>query len=305
MIFIAPLNGKENQLFFFPMALSCQYRRLLYILSVRWNLYITTIFTEHNIFPMQILLYRKKNPKYSQFIDWCQFSVYLFSAFLVDASSSNEAVHLQQRLKSLSSELVTLRNRLHVDQTNVDVPLNGDAAPTSAVAAAATALNLVTAQPTPQPPPPTSHHTNGPFATNHTNMQIGSSTILPVAKTNPKVNLALPWFVQVSICALCQYKATNILSSTYEGILSETIKQFVSVIRLCLWGLLHHVDTCYGMQCLNCLFFALYHIQSMGFCLIIFIFILVFLACFTLIDLDRRHIKCHPTHYHMELIPFQ
>ncbi|XP_062546068.1 myosin-I heavy chain isoform X2 [Armigeres subalbatus] len=32
---------------------------------------------------------------------------------LQDASSSNEAVHLQQRLKSLSSELVTLRNRLH------------------------------------------------------------------------------------------------------------------------------------------------------------------------------------------------
>ncbi|EDW52161.1 GM16990 [Drosophila sechellia] len=31
-----------------------------------------------------------------------------------DASSSNEAVHLQQRLKSLSTELVTLRNRLHV-----------------------------------------------------------------------------------------------------------------------------------------------------------------------------------------------
>lgn len=33
---------------------------------------------------------------------------------LPDASSSNEAVHLQQRLKSLSTELVTLRNRLHV-----------------------------------------------------------------------------------------------------------------------------------------------------------------------------------------------
>ncbi|XP_070501515.1 unconventional myosin-Vb isoform X3 [Chironomus tepperi] len=33
---------------------------------------------------------------------------------LQDASSSNEAVHLQQRLKSLSTELVTLRNRLHV-----------------------------------------------------------------------------------------------------------------------------------------------------------------------------------------------
>ncbi|XP_059474845.1 unconventional myosin-IXa isoform X2 [Neocloeon triangulifer] len=33
-----------------------------------------------------------------------------------DASSSNEAVHLQQRLRSLSTELVTLRNRLHVGQ---------------------------------------------------------------------------------------------------------------------------------------------------------------------------------------------
>ncbi|XP_039284577.1 unconventional myosin-IXa [Nilaparvata lugens] len=33
---------------------------------------------------------------------------------LQDASSSNEAVHLQKRLQSLSSELVTLRNRLHV-----------------------------------------------------------------------------------------------------------------------------------------------------------------------------------------------
>lgn len=34
-----------------------------------------------------------------------------------DASSSNEAVHLQQRLKSLSTELLTLRNRLHVGPT--------------------------------------------------------------------------------------------------------------------------------------------------------------------------------------------
>lgn len=34
--------------------------------------------------------------------------------FFVDASS-NEAVHLQQKLKSLSTELVTLRNRLHVN----------------------------------------------------------------------------------------------------------------------------------------------------------------------------------------------
>jgi hypothetical protein len=41
---------------------------------------------------------------------------------LSDASSSNEAVHLQQRLRSLSTELVTLRNRLHVNQPAATVP---------------------------------------------------------------------------------------------------------------------------------------------------------------------------------------
>ncbi|XP_055389297.1 unconventional myosin-Ia isoform X2 [Condylostylus longicornis] len=41
-----------------------------------------------------------------------------------DASSSNEAVHLQQRLKSLSTELVTLRNRLHVGQTGTGTANN-------------------------------------------------------------------------------------------------------------------------------------------------------------------------------------
>ena len=44
-------------------------------------------------------------------------SQHFFCFRLIDASSSNEAVHLQQRLKSLSTELVTLRNRLHVGQT--------------------------------------------------------------------------------------------------------------------------------------------------------------------------------------------
>ncbi|XP_030561790.1 unconventional myosin-X isoform X1 [Drosophila novamexicana] len=34
---------------------------------------------------------------------------------ITDASSSNEAVHLQQRLKSLSTELLVMRNRLHVE----------------------------------------------------------------------------------------------------------------------------------------------------------------------------------------------
>lgn len=55
--------------------------------------------------------------------------------FITDASSSNEAVHLQQRLRSLSTELVTLRNRLHVQGTQAP-PLKS---PPAAVVAAAVA----------------------------------------------------------------------------------------------------------------------------------------------------------------------
>ncbi|XP_053666963.1 unconventional myosin-Ia [Anopheles marshallii] len=48
---------------------------------------------------------------------------------LQDASSSNEAVHLQQRLKSLSSELVTLRNRLHTGGQPTGTGPNGGGVP--------------------------------------------------------------------------------------------------------------------------------------------------------------------------------
>lgn len=71
---------------------------------------------------------------------------------LQDASSSNEAVHLQQRLRSLSTELVTLRNRLHVGQppSSGKSPDKGHGAP--AVPPRTTL-----------PPPPTS----GSLGTNH------------------------------------------------------------------------------------------------------------------------------------------
>lgn len=49
------------------------------------------------------------------------FNCFVFTGG-ADASSSNEAVHLQQRLRSLSSELVTLRNRLHVQGENANSP---------------------------------------------------------------------------------------------------------------------------------------------------------------------------------------
>lgn len=119
----------------------------------------------------------------------------LFSHF-ADASSTNEAVHLQQRLKSLSSELVTLRNRLHVDNTNVDVTLAGDATTGAAV-------NLVTS------PPNTANLTNGPFVTNHSNMQIGSSTIPIANKSNPKVNTTTNPIICVDCTQITPKKTTS------------------------------------------------------------------------------------------------
>ncbi|TGZ49775.1 Myosin-VIIa [Temnothorax longispinosus] len=56
----------------------------------------------------------------------------LLMHMLTNASSSNEAVHLQQRLRSLSTELVTLRNRLHVSQpANASGPTGGTTGPLS------------------------------------------------------------------------------------------------------------------------------------------------------------------------------
>lgn len=62
--------------------------------------------------------------------------------FVSDASSSNEAVHLQQRLRSLSTELVSLRNRLHVQGAQTNVLKGGTP---SATAAAATPQGATTA----------------------------------------------------------------------------------------------------------------------------------------------------------------
>uniref|UniRef100_A0A8D8VKQ4 Myosin-I heavy chain n=1 Tax=Cacopsylla melanoneura TaxID=428564 RepID=A0A8D8VKQ4_9HEMI len=50
---------------------------------------------------------------------------------LQDASSSNEAVHLQQRLRSLSTELVTLRNKLHVQPPPIAPPIKPTTLPPS------------------------------------------------------------------------------------------------------------------------------------------------------------------------------
>ncbi|XP_078038884.1 unconventional myosin-IXb-like dachs [Augochlora pura] len=71
-----------------------------------------------------------------------------------DASSSNEAVHLQQRLRSLSTELVTLRNRLHVSQ-----PPNNNSGPNGGNGAAPLSKSpekgCVPSSPAPAVPPRT------------------------------------------------------------------------------------------------------------------------------------------------------
>lgn len=67
---------------------------------------------------------------------------------VADASSSNEAVHLQQRLRSLSTELVTLRNRLHVQNPPAAVNNSSVAASNPGVVSSPTsAAPQVTAQP--------------------------------------------------------------------------------------------------------------------------------------------------------------
>ena len=62
-----------------------------------------------------------------------------------DASSSNEAVHLQQRLRSLSTELVTLRNRLHVSQPG-GKPEKGPSSPTAPAVPPRTSLGQTLSQ---------------------------------------------------------------------------------------------------------------------------------------------------------------
>ncbi|CAK1550870.1 unnamed protein product [Leptosia nina] len=71
---------------------------------------------------------------------------------LQDASSSNEAVHLQRRLLSLSSELVTLRNHLHVGGTSNGAASGTGAQPAVPPRAPLLPPPLQTQQPPPPPP---------------------------------------------------------------------------------------------------------------------------------------------------------
>ncbi|XP_049273650.1 unconventional myosin-Vb-like [Rhipicephalus sanguineus] len=71
--------------------------------------------------------------------------------YTAHASSSNEAVHLQQRLKSLSCELVTLRNRLHVTEAGAGGAPPPAAPPASSVLQDASKAARVA--PPPQPGP--------------------------------------------------------------------------------------------------------------------------------------------------------
>lgn len=64
--------------------------------------------------------------------------------FYTDASTSNEVVHLQHRLKSLGTELVTLRNRLHVGEIGSTADLLGNGATMTANGTFTNASTLMT-----------------------------------------------------------------------------------------------------------------------------------------------------------------
>ncbi|XP_052754581.1 unconventional myosin-IXAa [Galleria mellonella] len=72
---------------------------------------------------------------------------------LQDASSSNEAVHLQRRLLSLSSELVTLRNHLHVGGAAAGAAAGAGKAPAPQPAVPPRAPHLLPPAPAHHPPP--------------------------------------------------------------------------------------------------------------------------------------------------------
>lgn len=104
---------------------------------------------------------------------------------LADASSSNEAVHLQQRLRSLSTELVTLRNRLHVSQ-----PANasGPASATSGPLSKSPEKNAAPASPAPAVPPRTTLPPGG--AVSHGINHPAGHTLTASAIVHPHVNHA-------------------------------------------------------------------------------------------------------------------
>lgn len=68
-------------------------------------------------FNLSLALHQEtSSPPSSLYVCWTLSFISSPKNPLLSDASSNEAVHLQQRLKSLSTELVTLRNRLHVGQ---------------------------------------------------------------------------------------------------------------------------------------------------------------------------------------------
>ncbi|XP_061936040.1 unconventional myosin-IXb isoform X1 [Apis cerana] len=103
-----------------------------------------------------------------------------------DASSSNEAVHLQQRLRSLSTELVTLRNRLHVNQPpNNSGPNSAASAPLSK----SPEKGGVPSSPAPAVPPRTTLPISGTLP--HTLGHPSGHTLTASAIVHPHVNHAV------------------------------------------------------------------------------------------------------------------
>ena len=114
-------NRKNTRRLFFPTLYMTYLIKYKFIFHARTQLFwhcilqTTTISYKYHNFYIVKMSHNTHDFKY-QIIYQMPNTTNQPSRLLPDASSSNEAVHLQQRLRSLSTELVTLRNRLHVSQ---------------------------------------------------------------------------------------------------------------------------------------------------------------------------------------------
>ena len=139
---------------------------------------------------------------------------YSSKIFVSDASSSNEAVHLQQRLRSLSTELVTLRNRLHVNQPpNNSGPNSAASAPLSK----SPEKGGVPSSPAPAVPPRTTLPISGTLP--HTLGHPSGHTLTASAIVHPHVNHA----VTANTLGHNSTAANNLISGQYAAVRQRAV----------------------------------------------------------------------------------
>lgn len=191
----------------------------------------------------------------------------LANVFVSDASSSNEAVHLQQRLRSLSTELVTLRNRLHVNQPpNNSGPNSAASAPLSK----SPEKGGVPSSPAPAVPPRTTLPISG--ALPHSLGHPSGHTLTASAIVHPHVNHA----VTANTLGHNSTAANNLISGQYAAVLRTCnavharpptlrVTDSAGTLRLCLTDMGLDVVVTVGVAMRLRAFFSSTPLQDLGF----------------------------------------